>query len=412
MKRLTYIMLSLCCLALYSCGMTEPWRDWENEGDMSADRLRPSEVKKLLCAGDGWKMTYEGVTFFFQFDEEGNVNSDSNEGLLENAVDTEYSLDFQGEKVVLLTLLNGGMMQYLPENQETKFVITGYSDSNITAKGQTYGKEMILLPATAAELRQAQESKRLAIIAYRKEQALDLFKSELNNGVFRNESSEFMAHYLITCDEEDNWGVKVSAIVDGVVKHTVYQMTIDTTGDEDAELTFSDNVTIDGTTINKFFYNYLSGSLRTNVASVVCDTRKASAIAEWYTSSNWKTHIVDRDVIYEGFKDIFHAGVEFDDRNPRNLVVCPWSGMGSYIGIKPTLTANDETGRIFIKLGEIYDMFGWNNNPADYERVQQDYEKLLSFCGSVDGLYWTYNDNNNMVYVLSATGEQWFRMKQ
>ena len=47
---------------------------------------------------------------------------------------------------MLLTLLNGGMLQYLNENSETTFVITGYSDSQITAVGQTHGKEMILTP--------------------------------------------------------------------------------------------------------------------------------------------------------------------------------------------------------------------------------------------------------------------------
>ena len=104
MKKLIYIMLSLCCLIFYSCGMTEPWKDWEHEGDMSADRLRPLEVKELLCAADGWKMIYQGVTFYFQFDEEGNVASDSDETLLKNEVGTDYSLDFQGEKVVFAYL--------------------------------------------------------------------------------------------------------------------------------------------------------------------------------------------------------------------------------------------------------------------------------------------------------------------
>ena len=56
MKKLIYIILSLCCLVFYSCGMAEPWIDCGLEGDMSADRLRPSEVKELLCAADGWKM--------------------------------------------------------------------------------------------------------------------------------------------------------------------------------------------------------------------------------------------------------------------------------------------------------------------------------------------------------------------
>ena len=100
------------------------------------------------------------------------------------------------------------------------------------------------------------------------------------------------------------------------------------------------------------------------------------------------------------------------DRNPRNLIACPWSGMGSYIGFAVTMTADNATGRIFISLGEPYDLFGWNNNPADYNRVQQDYSKFLSFCVSEDGFYWSYDDNDSMVYVLSATGERWFRMKK
>lgn len=412
MKNLTYILMSLCMVALTGCGMTDVWKDWENEGMMNEERLRPSEVKELLCSADGWKMTYENTTFYFQFTKDGAVASDSDESILESATEADYYFDFNGEKVVLLKMSNEGMMKYLKQNQENTFVITDYSDSKITATGKTYGKTMILLPVTTVELQQAKENKRLAIIAYRKEQALDLLKSELNNGVFRKESSAFMAHYLIACDEEDHWNVKVSAIVGGVVKHTEYPMTIDTTGDEDAVLTFSNNVTIDGITLNKFYYNYLSGEIRTNNASVVCDTRKASDIVAWYTAGSWKTHVVDQNEIHGDFKGVFHAGVEFDDRTPRNLVACPWNGMGSYIGIKPSVTANDETGRIFIQWGEIYDLLGWNNNPADYAIVERDYEKFLSFCSSNEGLYWTYDDDNKMVYVLSATGEQWFRMKQ
>ena len=346
MKKLIYIMLSLCCLVFYSCGMTEPWKDWEHEGDMSADRL-----------------------------------------------------------------LNGGMLQYLNENSETTFVITGYSDSQITAVGQTHGKEMILTPVSTAALQQAKERKRLAIIAYNKAQAMDLLKGELNNGVFRRSSSSFLAHYLIICDESNNWKVKISAIDNGVVKHTEYPMIIDTTNDENAVLTLGSNVTVDGISLNKLYYNYLNGEIETDNANVVCDTRKASDIAAWY-ADGWKTHIVDQDEIHADFKGIFHSGVEFDDRNPRNLIACPWSGMGSYIGFAVTMTADNATGRIFISLGEPYDLFGWNNNPADYNRVQQDYSKFLSFCVSEDGFYWSYDDNDSMVYVLSATGERWFRMKK
>lgn len=299
----------------------------------------------------------------------------------------------------------------LSSHEGEEFIITGYSDSQITAVGQTHGKEMILTPVSTAALQQAKERKRLAIIAYNKAQAMDLLKGELNNGVFRRSSSSFLAHYLIICDESNNWKVKISAIDNGVVKHTEYPMIIDTTNDENAVLTLGSNVTVDGISLNKLYYNYLNGEIETDNANVVCDTRKASDIAAWY-ADGWKTHIVDQDEIHADFKGIFHSGVEFDDRNPRNLIACPWSGMGSYIGFAVTMTADNATGRIFISLGEPYDLFGWNNNPADYNRVQQDYSKFLSFCVSEDGFYWSYDDNDSMVYVLSATGERWFRMKK
>ena len=75
---------------------------------------------------------------------------------------------------------------------------------------------------------------------------MDLLKGEVNNGVFRRSSSSFLAHYLIICDESNNWKVKISAIDNGVVKHTEYPMIIDTTNDENAVLTLGSYVTVDG----------------------------------------------------------------------------------------------------------------------------------------------------------------------
>lgn len=416
MKRVIYIALSLCCFVFYSCGMTDPWKDWADENTMSADRLRPSEVKKILCAAEGWKMSYEGTTFYFQFDENGNVTSDSDEGLLKDAVSTEYTLDFQGEKKVLLTLQNGGMLQYLTDGSESTIVITAYNDSQITAAGQTNGKEMTLTATTTTDIQQGKERKRLAIIARNKAEAVNVLKEQLNNGVFRNKNSEFIAHYLLSCDEQGNWKVKISTIVNGAVKHEEVPVTLDTTGDENAILSFNKTVSINGTDLNKFYYNYQNSQLWTDNEKVSCDTKKASEIAAWYTTpgSGWNTHILDQNDIHADFKGVFKGQVEFDDRDPRNLVACPFSGMNSYIGIKPSVTADDATGRIFIKWGEIYDLLGWNNNPADYATVQSLYEKFLSFCSSADGLYWTYEDSTSSrtVYVLSTTGEQWFRMKK
>ena len=80
MKKIRYTLLASCLFALCGCGTTDVWKDWEDQGTMNEEtRLRPSEVKKLLCAADGWKLSYEGVDFYLQFDENGNVITNTNE---------------------------------------------------------------------------------------------------------------------------------------------------------------------------------------------------------------------------------------------------------------------------------------------------------------------------------------------
>ena len=412
MKKHTILLMS--CLALSSCGMTDVWKDLESQGTLSENRLRPSEFEKVLLNNSGrWKLSYEGSTFYFTFGDDYMVVSAPDETyFLKNQVETDYHLDFDGASKVLLSLDGGGALQYLSENAEHTFVVTSFSADKIVASGETYGKEMILTPTTLAEINANEQRRKEMLVAYNKSQALNSLKTQLNNGVFRNSSYGFMAHYLISCDEENNWKLKVSSIVDGCVKHVECPITVDTTGDEDAILAFGKDVALNGAVLNKFYYNYLSGDLKTNDGSVTCDTRKASDIVAWYNSSNWRTHVVDQNDTHQDFKGVFPSQLEFDDRDPRNLVVCPWSSMGSYIGIKPMLSADNETGRIFIKWGEIYDMFGWHNNPDDYALVQREDKKFLSFCSSADGLYWSCDDNTQTIYVLSATGEQWFKMKR
>lgn len=412
MKNYIYILF-LFCLVLSGCGLAEPWKDWQNECEMSDYRLRPSELKKVLCEPAGWKMIYEGVTFYFQFNEGGTLNSDTNEKMLDNALeDVTYSLDFQGEETLLISIQNGGMLQYLDENAESTLLVSTFSESEVVATGRDFGKTMTLVPVSTAELQQAKEMKRKAIIAYNKLLAVDKLKSELNNGTFCSTSADVLAHYLLSCDISGAWSLRVSYVENGIVNHEQHAVDINLTNDENAELALDSPVSVGGITIGKFYYNYLSAKLTTDNAQVQCDTRKISDLVAWYAGGNWKTHKIDKDVIHADFKGMFHADVELDDRNPRNLVVCPWNGMGSYVGFNLSLKADNVSGRVVFKLGNPYDMFGWNNNPDDYARVEQDYAKFLSFCRSADGLYFCSNANGTVVYVLSADSEQWFRMKQ
>ena len=47
MKKLIYIMLSLCCLVFYSCGMTEPWT--QRNSRQGHGRCRMHRLRRLRC---------------------------------------------------------------------------------------------------------------------------------------------------------------------------------------------------------------------------------------------------------------------------------------------------------------------------------------------------------------------------
>ena len=49
MKKLIYIMLSLCCLVFYSCGMTEPWKDYLRDRANEAITNWQKDRESLLC---------------------------------------------------------------------------------------------------------------------------------------------------------------------------------------------------------------------------------------------------------------------------------------------------------------------------------------------------------------------------
>lgn len=414
MKQPIYILLILC-LALSSCGMTDVWKDWENEGTMSEDRLRPSEVKALLCGADAWKMTYEGTTFYFQFTTGGSVTSDSDETMLQSAVESDYYLDFNGATQVLLTIQGSGMLQYLSANSEQTWVITDYSDTQITAHGQENGLDMILTPTTTAEMQQAQEAKREAIIAYNKAQALELLKTSLSTGVFRSASSNaFIAHYALSCDEDDNWGITVTAFDGQTLTHKDYGMSINTDNDEDAVLSIDGGLNINGTSIASIYYGYETGTLSTSNTGVTVDLNKSSDMLDMYNNS-WKTHIVDRSSICEAFADLNTAQLEFDDRSPRNLVVCPGSSeagswTNDYFLFHVSARADDNTGCLYLTNTGVSPLLG-NGDESNIAAIQATFQSFFDFCFSEEGLYMV-EDADGYLYVLSPTADLWFRMKE
>lgn len=412
MKKLTYILFVLC-LTLYSCGMTDVWKDWENEGVMSADRLKPSEVKKVLCAADGWKMTYKGIDFYFEFNEGGYVISDTDKSILENKVESDYLMDFNGEKAVLLTLTNAGALKYLPEGSEKTFVITAYTDQKITAKGKDGGEAMILTKVTTADIKKNDEEKRVAVIAKNKALFLERIKTELYNGVIRDANGKLIGHYAISGENNDQ--IKISVLENRILTHHQRALTI--VVDELDGVFHFDAVTLNGQSTTQILYNFADLTMSTDSKLIVGSNKEAVG---FFTGSSFKTHFISKnnnkgDAKEElwaelGWKSI--GDVELSDRDVRPLVFCPGSEDAIwYTFFDANWTVKSELDRIYFSKSAGYMPLGGAN------RVQEVEQKLSKFFAAwfhADGLYVIQETQGgtSYVYFLSPTTDNWFKVQK
>lgn len=399
MKKYTYILLALC-LTLSGCGMTDVWKDWENEGKMSDNRLRLSEVKALLCSADGWKMSYEGTDFYLQFDKNGTVTMNTDKTILKSEVVTDYHLNYQGEKIVLLTLAGGGALQYLKANQETTLVITSYSDSQIVATGQANEGKMDLASTTNAVMEANKEQKKDAL---RKLEGLE----NMASGALRVNGGDIVAYYSISSDEDNNWTLQTVTIEGGMVVRSDYPVNVNNDDASRGVLTIN-GLKIGGYDIGTITYSYDNYQETTiDNENLSIDFSAGSEVANVYNGS-WSTRVVDRDNICADMKGML-SQVEFDDRTPRHIVVCPGStgeGQWHYVFFIVNATADNTTGRVLLKSPGTELLFGGYGN--DVALVQSNFASFLNCCFSEKGV-WMW-EKDSYIYVISPTSDHWFRM--
>ena len=98
--------------------------------------------------------------------------------------------------------------------------------------------------------------------------------------------------------------------------------------------------------------------------------------------------------------------IEFDDRSPRNIIVCPGStsaGQWHYVGFVINPTSNDATGCVyFVNTGINYILGSYGDDAGVVRSIPS--------CFSENGL-WMYEDSDSYLYVISPVSDEWFRMK-
>ncbi|MBQ8889309.1 MAG: hypothetical protein IJY59_07460 [Bacteroidaceae bacterium] len=406
MKKFIYIV-SVFCLLLSSCGTTDVWEDWANEGVLSENRLRPSELKETLLGTDIWKLNCQGVNFYYQFDD-SKVVTISDETILKDEVTSDYYLDFDGEDKVLLVVRGAGALSYLPNSTDETFVITAFTSQQITATGLNTGVTMNLVASSAADLAANAEARRVAILERNKALFMEQIKTDLSNGVIRTASGEFLAHYAI--DRETTESVKVSLIEDGVLTHTTYPLTI-TADDEKAILDFGE-LDLNGNGLSKIYYAFANGKMTLdNSALTVDDNQDARA----YFLNGFGTHIISAtnnkgaasaQIWNELGWESYVGDLELSDRETRPLVFCP--GALWYTFYDSNWTLGEEVDRIYFRKTDVYYPFGGGGYG---ENLEANMPTFFACYFNEEGHYMVDDsyDGKHRIYLLEVNGENWLR---
>lgn len=403
MKTVKYILTGLCLLSLSSCGTTDPWKDWMDEGNMDeSTRLRPSEVKKVLCSKDGWKMNYGGVDFYIQFFTDGTCKTNSDETILRPEVETNYHLDYDGPAKVILTLEGNSSLQYLEDNVESVLVITDYTESTITAAGLNHDKPMILAPTTVQEIEKNEKTKE-SILA--KVRALESFGS----AAVSTADGDFLAYFTLSADNNNNWSINVLDLVNGTPAYTSHPLTLnvedDTYGIADAG-----DLEIKGVKLGAIKYSYDG----TSAPSLTSDQVKfgGETASRWVSQygDGWKTHKIDMASSCAEFAEISGAKscqIEMDDRSPRNIVFCPPSdNYWWYVFFELNVSADDSKN--IVKFNNTAKNLPFGGYGDDVAHCEEYYKPLINTLFSSKGL-WILDESEG-VYFIEAGGKTWFKV--
>lgn len=408
MKKLTYILLTLC-LTLYSCGMTDVWKEWENEGNMGPDRLKPSEVRKTLCAVDGWKTSYKGHICYFQFDANGVVTTNTDKTILEDKVEGEYYLDFEGEKIVTLTM--SGALKNLPDNLEETFIVTLNSDREIVMTGETGALKLNFVSVTTAELKMNETEKEGALALKKKREEL----VRNGSGLFRNDEGKFVVHYAVSAGNDGEGTIRISRLNGKVLEHKDVAMTLDM-GDDMATCTLNESTTIGGKLLQHLYYNFTTHKMTSDCAWVLDENKD---IIDFYGGSSWKTCKITNyyrhgDAKPELWEELAWNGVgdiELDSRPDRCLVFCPGPSPSviHYILYPNNWKVKEQADRIYFTRGQPTQPFG-KHDSEDISRVETNLSKFLTAFFDEDGFYMfkDRNGSTNYYYFLSPTSDNWF----
>lgn len=414
-------MMALC-LVLSSCGLTNPYEKWLGEGMEQQDRIRPSELKTVLCEVGTWKVDYEGTDVYFQFGTDWSLTSDSE--IPQIATSSTYNLMSVSAREISLTLVGAGHLSYIENGVDESYIVKEFSNTSISATGKNSGKALTFVPGDEDALEAISASKEALLITVEACQAF--CTAGYKTASVHDADGNFVCRFAINPEARN---IQFDVISGGNLTHTV----VGVEADEDDNLDFESSLTLAGNAVSGLVFKSTGIGFKgadNLVVKTNADARNFFLGGDYYTHAlNLNTgrgdavaYLYDEITPHDEWGDI-----ELSDRETRPLVFCPENDKGIYWycffdsfneddGPSVSSTYNDI---IFMQKSDGYMPFGgWedekgeeiNNGPE----ILSTLSRFMNGYFHKDGLILVHDwddEGYSYMWVISPTTDYWFRAR-
>lgn len=409
------------CLMLSGCGLTNPYEKWLTD-DQDPDRLRPSELKAVLCDVGTWVVDYDGTDVYFQFGTDWSLTSDSD--IPQVATNSTYNLMSISSREISLTLVGAGHFSYIEGNADETYIVKEFSASSIGAVGKTSGKVLTFVPGDGDALAAIAASKEALLVTV--EICNSFVSAGFKTAAVHNADGDFVCHFSINPEPRT---MQFDMIADGELTHA----TVGVEANADESLDFVSPITIDGKEVSGLV------STSNGVAFKGGDGLKVKSNGDsriFFLGGDYYTHILNLrdgrgDAVEYVCKEITPhdewGDIEFNERETRPLVFCPDDAKDHYWytffdsfpeeeGPKVSAQYNDI---IFIPKSDGYMPFGgWEDDKG--EEINNAPEILSTMPRFMNGyfhkdgliLVHDYDDEGfSYMWFISPTTDYWVKAR-
>lgn len=414
--------MAALCLILGGCGLTNPYTKWLDESPEDPNRLRPSELKAVLCDVETWKVEYEGTDVYFQFGDDWSLVSTSE--VPEIATNSTYHLMPVSAQEISLTLVGAGHMAYIESDADESYIVSEFSNTSIRAVGKTSGQALTFVPGDEEALAEIEASKEAMKITV--ETCRSFISAGFKTASVHKADGSFACRFAINAEAR---ALQFDVIEGGSLTHSV----IGVTADENGNLDFTSSVTLGEKAVTGLVNQMGAVSFKGGDGLKVESNGNAR---DYFLSGDYQSHAINLNggrgeavqyLIDEITPHDEWGDIEVSDRETRPLVFCPendkehywYTFFDSFKEDDGATVSEQYNDIIFMSKSDGYMPFGgWDDgNGGEFDNakeIQTDLPRFLNGYFHKDGLILVHDfdeEGYSYYWFISPTTDFWFRAR-